>query len=470
MLQKRRRVLELLAGAGTWSLAGCMSGTKNSDTTPGSDETTDRTPTVTPTTTLTPTATPTDTATPTAAPTATPSDPAQTGKLAADDGDSEDEFGSAVAISGDGSTAVIGAPFDEDPNGENAGAAYVFERGGNAWRQRTKLLPDDGGEHDLFGVSVGISGSGDLAAVGAENGENSDGKRVGAVYIFERTDGAWSQRAKITPNDGTDGDDFGSSLDVSADGTTLVVGNSDDDENGDDAGSAYVFARENGKWIESVKLIPDDGDSDDEFGGSIALSGDGTVAVVAAKGDEDPHSGSAYVFERDGGGWTQQAKLAADADDSDDLFGHSVAVSDDGTVVLIGAVFYDPNGDDSGAVYAYRRDGGSWTQTTLVPDDGSKGDHFGIDVSVVRGGNLAFVAANGVEGPNGELVGATYVFERSGDSWVQRARLVPDDGDAGDGFGEAIAASEDGHTAIVGANSDEDPNGSEAGSAYVFDL
>jgi hypothetical protein len=187
--------------------------------------------------------------------------------------------------------------------------------------------------------------------------------------VFTREGGDWRQRTKLAPDDGDSNDFFGRSVAVSGDGTTVLVGaDRDDDPNGDRAGSAYVFAREGGDWRQTAKLAPDDGDSTDFFGWSVAVPGDGTTALVGAPNDDDPNgdrAGSMYVFAREGGDWRQTAKLAPDDGDRSDFFGFSVAVLSDGTTTLVGAPGGDdPNGIGVGSAYIFNFDGNTRTATS----------------------------------------------------------------------------------------------------------
>ena len=166
------------------------------------------------------------------------------------------------------------------------------------WSQQVKLTPDDGDPIDSFGSSVTLDGA--RALVGAYGDEDPNGDDAGSAYVFERTNGSWTQQAKLIPDDGDADDLFGDA--VALDGGTALVGAPwDEDPNGDSAGSAYVFERSNGSWAQQAKLAPDDGDAEDNFGSSVTLDGDG--ALVGANGDEDPNganAGSAYVFEEGG--------------------------------------------------------------------------------------------------------------------------------------------------------------------------
>ncbi len=396
----------------------------------------------------------------------------QQAKLASDDGDSGDEFGNEVALADDGSTALIAAEEDEDPNGEGAGSAYVFTRSADeGWSQQAKLAPDDGGSGDGFGESVDLSGDGATALVGAETDDGPNGEQTGSAYVYARDGNGWSQRAKLLANDGDDEDSFGFSVALAEDGSTALIGADKDDEpNGEAAGAAYVFTRDGTSWSQHAKLAPDDGDSGDDFGYSVALAEDGSTALIGAYEDDEPNgeeAGSAYVFASSGNGWSREAKLAADDGDSGDKFGESVALAADGSTALIGGSFDDSsNGEEAGSAYVFARDGTSWSQQAkLVAQDGDEDDWFGFSVALAEDGSTALIGALAAR----DASGSAYVFARSGDNWSQAAKLAPDDGDYGDTFGWSVALGGDGSTALIGAKLDDDPNGEEAGSAYVFE-
>mgnify|MGYP000008805122 CR=1 FL=1 len=167
------------------------------------------------------------------------------------DTDGDDQGGWLHAeLSDDGTTALLGQPNDSDPNGTNAGAAYVFRRTGEDWRQEAKLVAGDGDANDRFGSSVALTDDGDTALVGAMNDEDPNGDNpyedidrltaAGSAYLFDRNGGAWEQRAKLAASDGDPRDAFGYSVALAGD-TALVGANSDEDPNGGNAGSAYVF-------------------------------------------------------------------------------------------------------------------------------------------------------------------------------------------------------------------------------------
>ncbi|WP_257301010.1 PGF-CTERM sorting domain-containing protein [Haloarchaeobius sp. FL176] len=398
----------------------------------------------------------------------------QQAELVANDRDESDYFGSGVAVSRDGTTAIIGAPGDDSPNGEDGGSAYVFERTGEEWSQQTKLAPDDGNEGGRFGGSVSISRDGTTAVIGAYLDDGPNGDNTGSAYVYNATGEEWSQQAKLAPDDGDENDAFGASIAVSDDGATVIIGApSDTEPNGEYGGSAYVFEQASGEWTQQTKLASDDGAEEDYFGGSVALSGGGMTAILGAAGDDGPNGeakGSAYVFEAAGDEWAQQTKLTAPDGDEGDGFGGPVAISRDGTIAFFGANGdEDPNGEGAGSAYVFDRDNGDWTQQAkLAPDDGDPKDSFGRALAVSSDGMTLIVGAFTDENPNGENAGSAYVFDGSDGDWSQQEKLMLDDGDNADSFGITLGVSGDGTTTVIGANGDGFPSDFQAGSAYVF--
>ena len=340
---------------------------------------------------------------------------AQLVKLAPGDGAVNDWFGSSVAISN--GVAIV----------QSKGSAYLFDVRTGA--ELAKLTPDGGEAGDRFSRSVAISD--DVAIVGAEG----DG-----AYLFDVITGG--QLARLTRDDGESQDWFVSSVAIS-DGVAIV---------GTEDHAAYLFDVMTGDQF--AKLTPDDGESQDWFGCSVAIS-DG-VAIVGAHGDDDhrEHSGSAYLFDVMTGG--QLAKLTPDDGEADDRFGYSVAISNG--VAIVGARGDDDHGENSGSAYLFNARTGAQL-AKLIPGDGEAGDGFGYSVAISDG-----VAIIG--GPwnnnHGEHSGLAYLFDVM--TGAQLAKLTPDDGEGGDRFGRSVAISDG--AAIVGTA----PIGENSGSAYLFDV
>jgi hypothetical protein len=371
-------------------------------------------------------------------------------KLIADDGESGDWFGRRVSISGKYAIAVS---LHDDGD---RGSAYIFERNATDWIQQTKLTASSPAAGDQFGSDVSISG--DNAVVGADRNDYN-GSWSGAAYVFQRTNTGWIQQDMLVPSDGNIGDRFGNSVSIS--GSYLIIGAYWDDDNGANSGSAYIFRKDVAGWLLEAKLRASDGAKDDWFGNDVSI--DGSYAIVGAVLDDHDgaNRGSAYIFRRDGLNWIQQAKIVAEDGQAGDEFGGSVYLQ--GNYAVIGAIGNDDTGEDAGAAYIFERQGGDWIQQAkLVPLDGTAGDHFGNSVSI--DGNYAVVAAH-LDADNGAESGSAYIFKREGQSWAQQAKLTAPDGSSNDFFGQGVSI--DSSYVIVGAPYDDD-NGDNSGSVYIF--
>ncbi len=376
----------------------------------------------------------------------------------ANDGAFYDHLGYSVAISGD--TALLGAYRDDD-NGSDSGSAYVFVRNGTGWVQMAKLVADDGAAGDRFGRSVAIMD--DTALVGAL-GDCDNGYTSGSAYVFVRNVTRWVQTAKLLANDGTDYDYFGWSVAISGD--TALVGAYGDDDNGSASGSAYVFNRiHDGGWVQTAKLLANDGTDYDYFGASVSISGD--TALVGAYGYDDNGSvsGSAYVFVHNGTGWVQMTKLLANDGTDYNYFGWSVAIS--GDTVVVGAYGDDKRGRDSGSAYVFvRTHGDGWVQMAkLLANDGKAVDMFGYSVAI--SGDTALVGAVHGDDENISNIGSAYLFVRNDTGWAQTSKLVPHNGTEYDYFGFNVAIG--GDSVVVGAYGDGD-NGLASGAGYIYDI
>ncbi len=370
-------------------------------------------------------------------------------KLLASDGAMGDAFSYSLSISGD--TAVIGA-YGDDDLGEKSGAAYVFRFDGSAWIEEAKLTASDGVAGDEFGASVSISG--DTAVIGSPFDDDL-GHKSGSAYVFRFDGSNWVEVAKLTASDGEPWDAFGISVSVS--GNIAGIGAYGEDDNGLNAGAAYVFRCYGSSWVMQAKLTASDAAEGNWFGASVSVSGD--AALIGTW--EDNGAGSAYVFRLYGSSWLEEAKLSASDGAEDDGFGVSLSLS--GDTALIGAHGDDDLGIASGSAYVYWFNGTNWVeQAKLIASDGGSGDFFGWSVSLSD--DNAVIGADG-DDDNGGSSGSAYVFRSNGPGWVEQTKLTASDGAAYDLFGYSVAIS--GDTAVCGAYWDDD-NGGGSGSAYVF--
>ncbi len=478
-----------------------------------------------------------------------------------------DEFGFAVALSIDGNTLVVGAPgeasagAETDNSAPSAGAVYVYLRSGTTWTQQAYIKASNPEAGDQFGASVALSDNGNTLAVGA-TGEDSalpgvtagnvsevtagnTAPGAGAVYVFTRSGTTWTQQAYVkASNTGAD-DQFGISVALNSDGSTLAVGATGEDSAlpgvtpgivsegtagnaAPGAGAVYIFTLSAGTWSQQAYVKASNTGADDQFGISVALSSDGSTLAVGATGEDSaltgvtpgivsegtagnaaPGAGAVYVFTRDlGGVWSQQAYVKASNTDADDQFGISVALNSDGNTLAVGTT-----GEDSaltgvragivdettagnaapgaGAVYVFTRVGTAWAQEAYIKASNTGVlDLFGLSVSLSGDGDILAVgaigessAATGIGGNQTDNsaadAGAVYVYTRIGTTWTQQAYAKASNTGAGDQFGTSAVLSSDGNTLAVGAIGEDssamgiggieiDNSATNAGAVYVL--
>jgi uncharacterized repeat protein (TIGR01451 family) len=382
----------------------------------------------------------------------------QQAKLTSSDWTTGDYFGQSVAINGD--TVVVGAYGDES----NQGAAYVFVKPAGGWSnmvQTAKLTASDGQAGVDFGASVAISGN--TVVVGAWFA-NASFNNQGAAYVFERPMGGWvtmTQTAKLTT--GADGfmyDNFGVSVAISGD--TIVVGAPGYNATNVDQGAAFVFAKPPGGWVTTstpaARLTASDGAASDRLGMSVGISGD---TIIAGASGDDSSKGSAYVFVKPTGGWATtsafSAKLTASDGAANDYFGRSVAIS--GDTIAIGAPYQNSR---KGAAYVFVKPSGGWSNMSqtakLTPssDDPYPADQFGYSVSISGGTVVVGLYLN--------TPAIAYAFVKPAAGWTnmtETSKLIPSDGTT---YGHSVAIS--GDTSVVGGGH---PAGSQD-NVYVFTL
>lgn len=357
----------------------------------------------------------------------------QTTELTAADGQPNDSFGSSLALSADGATALIGA----DHRASSTGASYVFSGAGGSWSQSAELTASDGQANDYFGDSVALSADGSTILVGALGNNLA----AGAAYVFEQT-----PKNELTASDGRF---FGFSVALSAGGSTALIGAPGTDGGGGifGFGAAYVFTFSNGSWSQTAELTASDGHYASFFGSAVALSADGTTALIGADGAGGgglTNIGAAYVFTLSNGSWSQTTEVT---DSARSNFGDSVALSANGTMALIGA---EGSNSGTGAAYVFTQNGGTWSQTAQLTASNSL--TFGWSVALTPDGTTALVGQPATTSPGfGNSPGAFYEFSGTGGTWSQTSEASAPDEQQGDAFGYAVTFSADGGTALVGA-------------------
>jgi len=401
--------------------------------------------------------------------------------------------GHGVALSGDGNTLAVDAPYESSGakgvNGDqndtsvySAGAVYIFVRKNDAWSQQAYIKASNPGQSYRFGFVVSLSQDGNTLAVSAYfeasaakgiNGDQNDKSipQAGAVYVFTRTGTTWSQQAYIKASNtgeaavGTQpskGDQFGFSIGLSGDGNTLAVGAISEDS------------------------------------GAKGINGD-------QNDNSQPSSGAVYVFTRSGATWSQQAYIKASNTDVNNLFGYSVGLSDDGNTLAASAYdenssareingVQDKNRRGSGAIYVFTRTGTTWKQTAyLKAHNAENGDSLGYAIAISQDGNtIAGGAADedcytaGINPPGCDndyktdtSTGAVYVFVRNAGTWTEQAFIKSSHPNKEDWFGSRLNISGDGNTLAVGAQLENggskgingnqtDLSAEDSGALYLF--
>jgi hypothetical protein len=327
------------------------------------------------------------------------------------------------------------------------------------WSGDDKIIGSTIGGLDEFGYAVGISGTATI--VGARNDDDL-GTDAGAAYIFRQSGSSWFEEDKLLASDGAAGDRFGQAVALS--GNVAVIGAYLDDASLTDCGSAYVFRFNGSQWNQEAKLTASDRAAADYFGWAVSI--DGNVIAVGAYGEDDggTSAGAVYVFNYNGSSWVQEARLKASDADASDYFGVSVGIS--GTRVVVGAYLDEQAAGSAGSAYIFKDLGTTWTQEAkLLPAGLGADDRFGHAVAISNSGNVAVIGALH-DDDTAIDAGAAYVFERNNTVWPLSAKIKASDGAAGDKFGTAVAASLD--VIVVGAYWDDAGSLTDSGAAYVF--
>ena len=300
-------------------------------------------------------------------------------------------FGESVALE-DG-LAVVGAPsFPTD-------RVYVYEFDGGAWTESAILAPVDPTDSETFGASVAVQG--ERIVVGATNG-SIGAVTPGVVYVFDRVGGTWSQTARLQSSDAEQSDAFGNS--VALDQDTLVVGAFQDDDNGEDTGSAYVFTYDGYTWSEEAKLVPGTAVQNDTVGLDVAIEGD--IAVVGAPKLREIGPGSVTVYERSGGTWTETQTLVFPASTVNDIFGYGVEISDE--TIVVNSTGKNAGGGQ-GVVLVFERTGATWTQVQeIVPLDATWSGSFG---EAIAWDGVRVAMGNRGDSDAGLTAGAAHIFQ-----------------------------------------------------------
>lgn len=457
-----------------------------------------------------------------------------------------DNFGLAISLSDDGSTLAVGALREGstdtgvntdtttsglDDDAPSAGAVYIFTQEEATWRQTAYIKASNSETYDNFGDALSLNEDGTVLAVGAD-GEDSDDTGIntdsastgldndasasGAVYLFSKSNDTWSQTAYIKASNTSANDNFGSALSLSNDGTRLAVGASEEDsddrgvntdtatagldDNIDRSGAVYLFTNSEDNWSQTAYFKSSNAGGNDVFGRALALSGDGYTLIVGADNessddigintdtttsgldDNEDSSGAVYVFTETASIWSQEAYVKASNSDEDDAFGYAVDISEDGSVMVVGAFREgsddtginidsltsgaDNNAYNSGAVYLFTKSDGNWNQDAYIKSSNSQqGDSFGITLALSDDGKSLLVEADGEDsddtGINTNTLtsgtddnytddGAVYLFREVEGDWIQTAYIKASNAGITDEKYQSLTLNSDGSIIAIG--------------------
>ena len=353
--------------------------------------------------------------------------------LTPSDSPASGQFGTAIALSADGNTALVAL-------GGRAEAAYVFTRTGGVWTQVQILTAAAADES--FGYGMALNTDGTTAAIGAPN--SAEG---GALYLYTRTNSTFSLQQRVTVHKGGR---LGETVSLSSDGNIALVSAG---ATSSERGAAYFFTRSAGVWTNPSVLTSPDGAVGDYFGLGGVLSSDGLTALVGAP--RNLGVGAVYAYTFSSGAWNFQAKLIGSDLGPNFNFGNGLSLSGDGNTTLIAAPLYN---NSQGAVYVFGRSGSTWTQRQiLLAPDGMPQDFLNW-VALSGNGNVAMLGAPSAN----NSAGAAYLFARSGTTYSFVKKMPT----AGGSYGSPVALNNDGSIAMIGSTQANN----NVGSVYVYSL
>jgi hypothetical protein len=355
----------------------------------------------------------------------------------------------SVALSSNGDTALIGAP---DADG-GVGSVSIFTRSGSSWIPQGPALAGSGEiGQGSFGWSVALSANGDVALVGGStDGASREGQccATGAVWVFTRSGSTWTQQAELTDGRAGDSAEFGSSVALSSSGAMALIGARGFGR----AGAAWDYLHTGSGWQRGAELTGRGASPNAFFGTSVALASRGGTALIG--GDGNNGGGAAWVFTRQHSRWISQgARLTGKENSVFARFGTAVALSSAGDTALVGA---GGEGGEQGTAWIFTRSGSTWQRRKKLTGRGETPlGNFGESVALSSNGKIALIGCPQDNSSGLERVGAAWLFSGSGSSWTQRADIVAPATSGEDGlFGERLALSGAGTTALVGVEVDD---------------
>jgi len=397
-------------------------------------------------------------------------------KISASNSVGGNHYGSSVAISADGNTMAAAVSYVSSSSNQANGAVRILTKSGGAWSQSASIITPSSSNDDYLDYAVALSYDGTTLVVGVMSVDGAAADQ-GAAYVYKLSGGTWSLVQAISnPDEGAD-DNFGISVAVSGTGDIIAVGATRGDKSGvnPDSGTVYTYVHNGTSYAYAQKLNGSDSSFGDVFGHSISMSYDGNYIAVGAIGEftgSNPQ-GAVYVYLRSSGTWAQQQKITAVQASSGNYFGYSVSMSSDGTTLAVGASSADDsNTANLSALCVLKRTSTTWSVEggLLKSSSGSTAEYMAHAVSTSFDGDTVLVGVWEGDTVASAESGSAYVFRRSSGTWSQAQRIVPSDADLATYFGYSVALASNLSSMVVTAPYSSDVPSSNAGNIYSYSV
>ena len=376
---------------------------------------------------------------------------------------SGDNSGWSVSLNSDGSVVAISAVYNGG-NGVNSGHVRIYQNQSGIW---TKIGDDIDGEaaNEWSGYSVSLNADGTIVAIGAIlNGDN--GFYSGHVRVFNILRSPFTQIGDDIDGENS-GDSSGWSVSSNADGSIVAIGAIYNDGNGQDSGHVRIYQNQSGTWTQIGQDL--NGDDAFDYSGMVSLSADGSILAIGAYANHG-FRGHVKIFQYNGNLWNQIGQ-DIDGEAVNDQSSFSVSLSDDGTIVAIGAIYNDGNGQDSGHVRIYQNQSGTWTQIGEDIDGEASGDRSGRSVSLSADGSIVAIGASFNKGvpstTSGVNRGHVRIYQNQSGTWTQIGEDIDGESD-NDYSGYSVSLSDDGTVVAIGAYNNYGENGQSSGHVRIY--
>jgi len=390
-----------------------------------------------------------------------------------------DGFGTSVAVSSDGLTIAVGAPYDDrnrnfagnqPPDGttNDQGAVYVYTWEDNEWKEAGFKAGTFGFAGDNFGFNIAVSGNGTRIIIGAYKADynppsNPANIDLGAAYIFDKISGIWTESKVYW---GSADSEFGRSVAISSDGNTVVIG-----APMDSGGKVYVAEYSGGTWpaaTANLTVLDPVLVSGDRFGHSVSVSGNGSAIAAGALLGSNYNLGSVYVYS--GSGWSTQTYLSGL--NSYDYFGYSVSLNNNGTICAIGAYGREINSNPrQGSAYLYNLSGLPSLINEINYTHGEQSDYFGNTISLSENGLSVIAGAYQYDLTTDHNEGSAFIFEYNGGSYILKTngQLYAPDSQYNDRFGCSVSSAINSSASIIAIGAyNASVDVSRQGAVYIF--